>query len=133
MLERTLVAALTMGLVGFFAFQWMLAAGWSEASARNALLTLMVLFENVHIFNCRSETRSAFATSPLKSPILLAGMLLAFSIHVVFMHLPLGQQVLGTGPMPLATWGVLLALALSILLVMELHKISWRVRCDRRR
>mgnify|MGYP000190433529 CR=1 FL=1 len=25
----------------------------------------MVLFENVHIFNCRSETRSAFALSPL--------------------------------------------------------------------
>ncbi|MBT8092050.1 MAG: HAD-IC family P-type ATPase, partial [Gammaproteobacteria bacterium] len=34
MIERTLVAALFMGTVGFGLFQWCLAAGWSEAAAR---------------------------------------------------------------------------------------------------
>ena len=38
------------------------------------LLMLMVLFENVHLFNCRSETRSAFAMSPLRSPPASAGV-----------------------------------------------------------
>jgi len=38
-----------MGFVGFGAFWWMLRAGWTEGAARNALLLLMVLFENVHI------------------------------------------------------------------------------------
>ena len=66
MIERTVLAAAVMGLVGFAAFVWMLRAGWPEASARNGLLLLLVLFENIHLGNCRSETKSALRTSPLE-------------------------------------------------------------------
>ncbi|MCS6915698.1 MAG: HAD-IC family P-type ATPase [Myxococcota bacterium] len=123
MVERTLLAALTMGGVGFGAFRWMLAAGWGEAAARNGLLLLMVLFENIHIGNCRSETRSALQLSPLRSPLLLGGAIGALLLHVVAMHLPLGQRVLGTSVVPLFDWAILLGLALSIFVVMELHKL----------
>jgi magnesium-transporting ATPase (P-type) len=126
MIERTVLAALVMGVIGFWLFQWMLAQGASEQSARNALLLLMVLFENVHIFNCRSEIRSAFSRSPLKSPILMLGMLLAFSIHVAMLYLPIGNMLLGTEAVPLEQWLLILALSLPILLVMELHKLFRR-------
>jgi len=128
MIERTVVAALVMGVIGFWLFKWALANGWSEPAARNALLLLMVLFENVHIFNCRSEVRSAFSRSPLKSPILMIGMLLAFSIHVSMLYLPIGYTLLGTEAVSLDNWLFIFALSLPILLVMELHKISWRMR-----
>ncbi len=85
MIERTIVAALVMGVIGFLTFRWFLPDGASDAevaSARNALLLLMVLFENIHIGNCRSETKSALVLSPLRSPILLAGTITAFLIHV---------------------------------------------------
>jgi P-type Ca2+ transporter type 2C len=39
----------------------MIENGWNETEARNVLLLLMVLFENFHIGNCRSETKSAFS------------------------------------------------------------------------
>ena len=48
-----------MGGMGFIAFERMLRAGWPETEARNALLLLMVLFENIHIGNSRSETVAA--------------------------------------------------------------------------
>jgi len=128
MIERTVVAALFMGLVGYAVFHWSLASGWSEASARNALLLLMVLFENVHIFNCRSETRSAFSLSPLRSPVLMIGMLCAFSVHVFMLYLPWGNTLLSTEPISWSLWLTLVALGLPILLVMELHKWSWRRR-----
>ena len=128
MIERTLVAALFMGVVGFALFQWCLAAGWSEDASRNALLMLMVLFENVHLFNCRSETRSAFAISPLRSPVLMVGMLVAFSIHVAMTYLPVGNLLLTTQPVDAASWLQLLMLSLPILAVMELHKLSWSLR-----
>jgi magnesium-transporting ATPase (P-type) len=128
MIERTVIAALFMGIVGFGLFDYGLAAGWTEAEARNALLLLMVLFENVHIFNCRSETQSAFARSPLESPFLMIGMVLAFSIHVLMMHLPIGQTLLSAEPVSADRWLLLLSLALPILFVMELHKLSWRWR-----
>jgi magnesium-transporting ATPase (P-type) len=128
----TLAAALFMGVVGFGLFQWCLAAGWTEDASRNALLMLMVLFENVHLFNCRSETRSAFAMSPLRSPVLMIGMIVAFSIHVAMTYLPVGNLLLSTQPVDAALWLQLLLLSLPILIVMELHKLSWSLRYRRR-
>ncbi|QDU98880.1 cation-translocating P-type ATPase [Lignipirellula cremea] len=131
MIERTLVAAIVIGGIGFLTFRWFLPDGASDAevaSARNALLLLMVLFENIHIGNCRSETKSALLLSPLRSPILLAGTITAFLIHLAAMHTPLGQMLLGAEPIPLRNWGVLFLLAFTIFPVMELHKWSWNMR-----
>jgi hypothetical protein len=106
----------------------MLDAGWTIESARNALLLLMVLFENVHIGNCRSETVSAFRLSPLRSPVLLAGTLIAFAIHALALHLPALRGILGTEPVAPRTWAMLVTLALSVTVAMELHKWSWALR-----
>ena len=128
MTERTLVSALTMGFVGFGFFYYLIHTGWSEASARNVLLLLMVLFENVHIGNCRSETKSALILSPFRSPILLTGAVAALLVHVAAMYLPLGQELLGTEPVSLETWGIVAAIALTIFITMEIHKLIWWLR-----
>jgi len=85
-------------------------------------LLLMVLFENVHVFNCRSETRSAFRHSLMRNPILLLGTVAAQLIHIGAMYTPWINDVLHIQPVSLEHWGNLLAMALSILLVMEVHK-----------
>jgi magnesium-transporting ATPase (P-type) len=128
MIERTIIGAAVMAAVGFGAFVWMLQTGWSEASARNGLLLLMVLFENVHIGNCRSETKSALRLSPLRSPILLVGAVAAFLVHVGAMHFPLAQAVLQTEPVGLAGWATFLALAVTVFVAIEIHKWSWQMR-----
>jgi magnesium-transporting ATPase (P-type) len=128
MIERTVVAAVVMATVGSAAFWWMIREGWSHDSARNALLLFMVLCENFHIGNCRSETRSAFAVSPFRSLFLLLGAVGAFLTHLVAMHLPLLQTVLKTEPVSPATWLAMIGLALSILVAIEIHKWSWRLR-----
>jgi Ca2+-transporting ATPase len=128
MIERTLLGALVMGVVGYGLFHWAIGQGWSEQAARNSLLLLMVLFENVHLFNCRSETRSAFALSPLKSPVLMVGMITAFSVHVATLYIPWGQLLLSTRPVGLDEWLMLVGLSLTILVTMELHKLSWAWR-----
>jgi magnesium-transporting ATPase (P-type) len=124
MVERTIIGAAVMGGVGFGTFYWMLKTGQSEFSARNSLLLLMVLFENIHIGNCRSESKSAFRLSPFRSPILLIGTLTAFLIHVVMMNLPIGNALLSTEPVDLKTWGMLIALSFTVLVAIEIHKFS---------
>jgi len=128
MIERVVVAAVVMGFIGFGAFSWMIDQGWEEQQARNALLLMMVLFENFHIGNCRSETKSAFELSPLRSPILLAGALSAFLLHVSVMNLPFMSTVLGTEPVSLTTWVVSACLAVTIVPAIELHKWLWKRR-----
>jgi magnesium-transporting ATPase (P-type) len=124
MLERTVVGALGMGCVSFAAFWWAIRAGWSEAAARNAVLLLMVLFENFHVWNCRSETRYAVRMSPLRSPVLFAGTLAAFLVHLAAMYVPLGQRVLRTEPVGAGSWAALVGLGATILVIMEIDKAA---------
>ena len=128
MVERTLLAAMVMGGISFVLFQELLAMGWTEDESRNSVLLLMVLFENVHLFNCRSEVNSAFSSSLLKSPVLMLGILAAFSLHVLMMYQPLGKTLLSAQAVPGGHWLLLLSLTLPIVLVMELHKLSWKWR-----
>jgi magnesium-transporting ATPase (P-type) len=128
MIERTIIGAIVMGCVAFGVFAWLLSAGWSEVSARNGILLLMVLFEIVHIGNCRSETKSAFGLSPLRNPILIAGSALAMLIHVAMMHLPVGRTLLEVEPVKPAVWLALLGCALTIIVAIEIHKLAWRLR-----
>lgn len=133
MIERTIVAALVMAVVGFLVFAGMLHYGASEASARNALLLLFVLFENVHVGNCRSETKSAFALSPLRNPLLFFGTLLALGLHIIMMYLPVGQKLLQTEPLSVNNWLIVGCCAMTILLAMETHKWIWtRRNADKR-
>ncbi|HSH69571.1 MAG TPA: cation transporting ATPase C-terminal domain-containing protein, partial [Deferrisomatales bacterium] len=126
MLERVVLSALAMGGAAFAVWAWMLQSGWQEDSARNALLLLMVLFENVQAFNSRSETLSVFRHNPLRNRLLLFGTLAAQLVHIGALYTPGLSKVLGLFPVSLALWANLLVMALVLLLVMELHKLVWK-------
>lgn len=125
MIERMLIAVVFVAFGGFIVFDTALRLGWSEMAARNLLLLTMVLFENFHIGNCRSETKSAFALSPLRSPVLFFGTLTAFLTHVAAMHLPFLQGLLQTEPVDWKYWAVAICCAITILPAVELHKWIW--------
>ena len=128
MLERVALSALVMGVMAFSVFRWLLENGYSVDSARNGTLLLMVLFENVHVFNSRSETLSAFRHSPLRNPILLVGTMAAQLIHIGAMYTPWIRDVLHVEPVSPDDWLQLLGLALAVLVAMELHKWLWHRR-----
>jgi magnesium-transporting ATPase (P-type) len=128
MVERVIVSAMVIGIVAFFLFQLLLTRGYTLDEARNGTLLLMVLFENIHVFNCRSEIRSTFRHNPLRNPILLIGTVAAQLVHIGAMYTPWISDVLRIQPVSPQHWLELLGLALSILVVMELHKaIRWRL------
>lgn len=122
MIEQVLLGGLTMGLVCFAAWVYLMNAGWEEGAARNLLLTLLVAMQFYHVVNCRSEYRSAFRVPVRNNPILAYGMLAAFVLHVAALHVPFLQGLLRTEPLGLETWVLLLVLACPILIVMELYK-----------
>lgn len=122
MSERVVVSALVIGSVAFVLFQWLLANGYTLEAARNGTLLLMVLFENIHVFNSRSETRSAFQHNPLRNPLLVFGTAAAQLIHIGAMYTPWISEVLRIQPVSLRHWLGLLGLALTVLVVMELQK-----------
>ena len=133
MIERVLVTAFVIGTVAFLCYWYFLFHGYSVDEARNATLLLMVLFENIHVFNSRSETKSAFKHNPCRNPILLIGTVCAQLIHIGAMYTPWLSDVLSIEPISLSLWLDLLLLAFTILLAMEIHKWSYNRRQEKTR
>lgn len=127
MLERILVSALLMGSSCFVLFHTLLAAGLDEVMARNQVLLLMVLFENVQVFNSRSETRSVFRQR-FNNRLLILGTLAAQAIHVGAMFTPGLSGILEIAPVAPGDWLPLVAVALMLLIAMEAHTFSWHRR-----
>jgi len=123
MIERVISSALVIGIVAFFLFRTLLDWGYTVEEARNSTLLLMVLFENVHVFNCRSETLSVFRHNPMRNRILLFGTLTAQLIHIGAMYTPWISGVLRIQPVSIEHWLELLGLALTVTIVMEIHKL----------
>jgi Ca2+-transporting ATPase len=127
MIERVVLSALVIGSVAFLLFQSLLERGFSLNEARNGTLMLMVLFENIHVFNSRSESLSIFRHNPMRNPLLLFGTLAAQLIHIGAMYTPWISEVLDIQPITPQHWMELLGLALTVLVAMELHKAIRRL------
>ncbi|MBN1322581.1 MAG: HAD-IC family P-type ATPase [Methanotrichaceae archaeon] len=126
MVERIAISALVIGTVAFSLYTAMLHAGRSIDEARNFTMLLMVLFENVQVFNSRSERLSAFSQNPLGNRFLLLGTFGALMVHMIAMYTPGLSGLLGLGPVSPEHWIELIGLALTILLAMEIHKAARR-------
>jgi magnesium-transporting ATPase (P-type) len=130
MIEQVILSGSLIGGVGFAYFWWLLEQGWSEFDARNALLLLMVLFENVHAFNCRSETRSTFRVPIRANPFLVLSVIAAQGVHIGAMYTPGLRDILGVAPVSIEQWGTVAATALTLLAAMELYKFARRRNGD---
>ena len=100
----------------------LLQSGTAASCASQRRTWLFVLFEILHIGNSRSETRSLFQMSPLANPILFVGTLAAMSVHGMALYTPFFQELLDVQPLRPEEWASLVAMAASIVVVMESHK-----------
>ncbi len=132
MIGQTVVAGVVMGTVTLGLWYWLIRiVGMNEAEARNDVLLLFVLMQNVHVFSCRSERTSAFRVPISRNYILLFGVLAAQGLHILCMHIPFMQTLLRIEPVSWYYWKLLLLLATTVLIGMELYKV-W-VRWNERR
>lgn len=130
MSTRVIISALVMGLVAFVCYDMLLRLGDSVESARNMVLLLMVMFENVQVFNSRSEKRSVLAQSLFTNPFLVIGTLGAQLLHIGAMYTPGLSAILDIAPVTLKQWGVMLIASLTLLGTMEVMKWLARRRTD---
>ncbi len=122
MIERVVINAIVMGSIAFCLFAFNLYQGMAETEARNLTLLLMVLFENVHALNSRSESLSLFKMSFFGNKLLLLGVLIAQGIHIGAMYSETLGNLLQLTPVSLKQWFNLLSIALILIVVDEAHK-----------
>lgn len=127
MVRQVMVSSVFMGVLAFSVYYFFGSyGGYTAFQASNITLLFMVMLENVHVLNCRSETESLFRIPLRRNYPLLLGILGAQGLHVLAMNTPLFQDVLRIGPVGASEWALLLMLALSLLVVMEVYKLLLR-------
>lgn len=122
MLRRIMVGGLYIGIVSFILFYLLLQNGESVESARNMVLLLMVLFENVHVFNARSEVNYLHRINYRYSLVLILTVIFTQLLHIACMHIPFMQNVLSTQPVSFDIWLELAMIAIGLVIVMEANK-----------
>ncbi|MBW2282393.1 MAG: HAD-IC family P-type ATPase [Deltaproteobacteria bacterium] len=123
LIERTLVVGIVMaaGTLAIF----LLEGGTDEARlgyAQVAALTTMVVFQVLHVGNCRSERRSVFALNPFSNRFLLFGVGVSLLLHIGAMYFPPTQHLLRLEPLEMETWMRIVATASTVVVAVELHK-----------
>jgi magnesium-transporting ATPase (P-type) len=123
MIKQTIVSSATMGSIVFALWFYLNKyTQMDETHARDLILLLMVFLQNFHVFNCRSETTSAFKVPLKRNVLLIFGVILAQGIHILSMQIPFMQNVLKIEPISVSEWGLVLTLAIPMILVMEIFK-----------
>lgn len=122
MIERLLVGSGAMGAISLVTYADMIAKEVPAEDARNTLLLLMVMLENVQAGCSRSEHRLLVTMKPWGNPLLLGAVLGSLALQLTAMHWSPLASVLQAGPIPVRDWLACAALAALLLLVLEFHK-----------
>ena len=131
LIKESLISALTMFSIVFIV--WFLLTSKTDmpiAQARNYILLLMVLLQNVHAFNCRSEKTSAFKMPLANNKFIVYAVTGALFLHVLFMNVPFLQGILQTNSVTNLDFVFIFLMVLPLLLVMELFKYFERRNKD---
>ena len=123
MLEEILVSGLSIGLIVFL--YWIYLIKFREFNvyiARGYVLVLMIIIQNIHAFNCRSEEKSISEINLFSNKIFLIGIMGSIILGVLVMEIPSLTILLKAASIPLGDFATLFAIGLLILLIMEIYK-----------
>lgn len=121
--DSILVSGLTIGFVVFMLWHYLIKIiGMDVNIARGYIMALMVFIQNIHVFNCRSEKKSAFNVPIKKNKLILYGVIFSVLLQVIVMEVPLLSSFLKTDRIPFIDLIFLFLLATLVLIVLELYK-----------
>ena len=123
LLNEILVSGSIIGIVVFIVWYYLIdVVSMDVAVARGYIMALMVFIQNIHVFNCRSEKRSAFSV-PLKSnKLIVVGVICSVLLQVIVMESSILSQFLQTSSIPVMDLIYLVLIASIVLIMMELYK-----------
>ena len=121
--QEILVSGLVVGGVVFTVWYFLLTKLNMDVSmARGYIMALMVFIQNIHVFNCRSEHRSAFSVSIKNNWLIVGGVVVSIILQVIVMEVPFLSKFLQTTSVPFLHLIYLFAIGLLVLVVMEIYK-----------
>ena len=92
------------------------------AHARGYVLALMVFIQNMHVLNCRSESKSVFENGFKQNKFVLFTIVGTIILQMIVMEVPILSRFLQTYDVPNLHLVILFVVSLPIILIMEMYK-----------
>lgn len=123
LLEQTIISGTVIGLLLFALWYYLVnIIHMDEPIARGYVMTLMVFIQNIHVFNCRSEKKSAFSVPLKNNKFVVWGVICSILLQIVVMEVPVFSKLLQTVSIPITHLLGLFAFSLIILIFVEMYK-----------
>ena len=126
LVSEILLSSFVMAMVEFTFYICLLRTNMDIVTIRTYMLTLMVFMENIHIFNCRSETISCFKISGINNRFLIFSIIITSAIQLIIIRVPSIASFFGLTTVSIDAVGLLFWLTIPVILVMELFKSHYR-------
>lgn len=122
--KEVMISGLTIGLIVFAVWYYLTKTLNMEIHmARGYIMVLMVFMQNIHVLNCRSETRSTFKCSLKENPLVIFSILTSIILQIIVMEVPFLSKFLLAHTVPIKSMIYLLLLSTIVLIVMEVYKL----------
>jgi len=122
LIMRTGLVSLLLGAGAIGLFHWELARGMSEATARSAAVSFIVVGQLFCLFPTRALLRPAWAVPLFSNMWLWAGIAATLATQYAFAHAPIFNRLFHSAPLDASAWGRVLLASAGVLVVVEGEK-----------
>ena len=123
LIQEILISGISIGLIVFSFWVYLINVIHIETStARAYIMVLMIIIQNIHAFNCRSEKESVFKIPLKNNLVFLIGVLSSILLGIAIIEIDFLSMFLKTEHIPLISIISLTIIGFTILAIMETYK-----------
>ena len=127
LITETLIAGITIGTIIFLLWYYLINyANIPLHHARTYILMAMVFMQNIHAFNCRSESISVFKIPIKNNYFIVLGVITVLILHLSVTQIPSLSHILDTESLPLIEILSMFIICLPLLFISEIYKFIRR-------
>ena len=120
---EVLISGLFIGIIVFVVWYFLInIMKFNLTIARSYIMVLMVFIQNIHVFNCRSESESAFSIPVKNNYFILFGVIFSVLLQIIIMNIPFLASIIKITSVPFIHLVYLFGISLLVLVMMELYK-----------
>jgi Ca2+-transporting ATPase len=129
MTQRIVLMAVTMTIGTLFLFSRYFETDLVKAMTIS--LTTLAVFQWFNAWNCRHESKSLFVMNPFANMFLVSATIVIVGLQLLVIYHPIMQKFLHTRSLAFAEWGMIVAVASSIIFAEETRKFFFRRQNNR--
>jgi len=131
LIERIVLVSALMLAGAYGVFLWELDRTDSIVAARTAAVNVFVMAELFYLFNCRSLERTMFHVGLFSNPWIWRGVAVMTALQLLLTYVPAMNRLFHTAPIDGPAWGLVLAAAVTVYVVVEVEtwlRLQWNRR-----